>query len=1127
MAVTNTRGFHFLLAPQVAATSHWQNVSAPIVPQIAQAYAQIKQQQKYVDILHTSCIHLRTFSSGMEPDPLDFGARYDPNPPAIHLTDFNTDATLSRRTAPSQQSNKQKLHSIIRKRSFDDDEDDLEPTKKSRVEGEELIDGDEDAAWAFKRGSKRGLTTEEDDEGYESTRGDKRPRNTSRDKTPEDQVMEDELDADDVTELRSIPRGKKRDRAEAGSTFGGDDDEMDDDQSDGKASRRRKRKMISKRKSDAHAPARGRKRDRDADIEESEDEDVQKLHVSRKKRGKKNGEDEGDGSDVSMSDSLVSRGSYVKGRRIGEEWEVNGVLYKVGINGQRLRQALVKKARNKFPMVSPSWFCYKISMLMSKQPKDSQHPDREANLEVFVETWLTENEYKEAKERHELAWQDTPKRSVEPETPGDVQDSPSIKGKNLLWASAAAQESPAPKRRPFRESIATTVGLRIDAFPDASTTSRRRVASAYNPLPQTGAMESPTRNGGFRTFSKWEKQDLEAEAMAKMRAKLQEQKKASSSDPKSVGLGAPPLAASASAPGPTNTGSAASFTFAKPADKPGPTPVTASFSLGALPSMSAPAKPADSSKPSSFPLSTPAPGGDSKIQPSISFNKPSGDAQPSSSNISTSMSFPLLPSSQPDPSKPVSAVPAPSGSSNMTNFFAPKTGSSTVASTTPAPSGAPAAVATMTPVYGFNAPNGGFPTSGVPSATTNAATTSPFSFGNDQVGKASASPFSGGAQSDQKKSEPEKPAQSSESGGSLLGRMSGFTATAAQPASRSFTSPTTTTPSGSPFSFGKTNAPGADPAKPTSTFGSANATNESVKPTSVFGLSNTASEPSKPAPAFSISSTPQIGAPAQAPGSTTSASAPKFNFGFPKSSSPSSVPGASSGSTAAPEPSKPIASAFGFNVPQTSGTTPAPVESSSGAAAGPKFKFNMTNMTNGGSTFGSTNSLGGATAAKPNAFSPFANSSNASGPTNPFSTTLATSPNPAPPKTSLFGNVGGGSTTSSAVNNSADVKPPSSFGGNTATSTPSGSGAPTASTGTPQPTPFTFSFGGTPSSSNAAAPSPFGAQPSTAPTSNGGTQSIFSKPSTTPSAFGFGNNASSGSGVFGGFGQSGQKQEKK
>jgi hypothetical protein len=39
---------------------------------------------------------------------------------------------------------------------------------------------------------------------------------------------------------------------------------------------------------------------------------------------------------------------------------------------------------------------------------------------VFVETWLTEEQYKEAKDRQQLAWQDSPAASAEPETPGNV-----------------------------------------------------------------------------------------------------------------------------------------------------------------------------------------------------------------------------------------------------------------------------------------------------------------------------------------------------------------------------------------------------------------------------------------------------------------------------------------------------------------------------------------------------------------------------------------------------------------------------------------------------------------------------------------------------------------------------------
>jgi hypothetical protein len=64
LAMTDTRGFHSLLAPQVATTSHWQNASVPIVPQIAQAYAQIKQQQqKYVDIFRTLVATTQTLRS--------------------------------------------------------------------------------------------------------------------------------------------------------------------------------------------------------------------------------------------------------------------------------------------------------------------------------------------------------------------------------------------------------------------------------------------------------------------------------------------------------------------------------------------------------------------------------------------------------------------------------------------------------------------------------------------------------------------------------------------------------------------------------------------------------------------------------------------------------------------------------------------------------------------------------------------------------------------------------------------------------------------------------------------------------------------------------------------------------
>ena len=53
------------------------------------------------------------------------------------------------------------------------------------------------------------------------------------------------------------------------------------------------------------------------------------------------------------------------------------------------------------------------------QPVDSKHPDRSASVTAIVERWYTEEQYAEAKDAHELAWQDSDKSSAEPEIPSD------------------------------------------------------------------------------------------------------------------------------------------------------------------------------------------------------------------------------------------------------------------------------------------------------------------------------------------------------------------------------------------------------------------------------------------------------------------------------------------------------------------------------------------------------------------------------------------------------------------------------------------------------------------------------------------------------------------------------------
>lgn len=226
-----------------------------------------------------------------------------------------------------------------RKRALDDEEYDHEHAKKTRVEGEELIDGDEDSrfhAEGGKRAAKRVLG-----DGEEGRVADKRRKQRVVEVVD---VDEDEEMGEPVNKVR----GQKRDRGAGG-------DEEEEVREDEKSRKGHKRRTMQKRKSDV-AEKRGKKRDRDVEDvdspEEGEDEPLKRS--SKKKRGKKSTvvveEEKEDRNDVSM-DSPMSKDPLCKGKKIGEEWEVSGVRYKVGPNGDRLRQSLVKKARSKFIMV--------------------------------------------------------------------------------------------------------------------------------------------------------------------------------------------------------------------------------------------------------------------------------------------------------------------------------------------------------------------------------------------------------------------------------------------------------------------------------------------------------------------------------------------------------------------------------------------------------------------------------------------------------------------------------------------------------------------------------------------------------------------------------------------------------
>lgn len=210
-----------------------------------------------------------------------------------------------------------------------DDEADARPetlAKKSRVEDEEIINGDEEPEWRDdedemdidssvphgKRGSKR-MASLEDDEGLAQLRAerrDKRARKVSLEKqadVSDHDMDEDELE-DDLDYIHNASRGKKRDRAEAGSTFGGDDSLVDEDE---KPHRQRRRRVVSNKLS--QLSSRGQKRVRDIESLESDDSEVERpqREFTRKKRGKRSDEDI-----VPLSNDPLC-----KGRRIGEEWE--------------------------------------------------------------------------------------------------------------------------------------------------------------------------------------------------------------------------------------------------------------------------------------------------------------------------------------------------------------------------------------------------------------------------------------------------------------------------------------------------------------------------------------------------------------------------------------------------------------------------------------------------------------------------------------------------------------------------------------------------------------------------------------------------------------------------------------
>ncbi|TFY72962.1 hypothetical protein EVG20_g6 [Dentipellis fragilis] len=940
----------------------------------------------------------------------------------------------------------------------------------------------------FKRVAESG--EDGDLESNEGRPDEKRRRKVSASHPMEvdDDTSDDNMELDEISDMKTLGRGKKRDRAEAGSTFGGDDELFMDEQ-DGKRAHRHRRRRHRK----SSLLIRGQKRGRETDSVESDESDDHRRSRRRTTPQPRDSVTSAE-SDVSMDDILLSKDPLCKGRRVGDEWESHGVQFKVGPNGERLRKVLVKEDRRKFNM-----------------PVDSSHPDRAVNVTVIVERWYTEEAYLNAKEHRELAWQDEAKSPVEPQTPGDDSFYRDGNGKDLLWMSDSSRGSPVGKRGLSAQSVATNLGLRISSLvPTQQPPPGRRVSSLYNSTVMPPPEGSPKLRSS-KSYSRWEKQEMEAEAMDRIRRKIEEEKaKKAAKEAEVALLTAPKAKAPAFTPSP--------LSFTKPVEAPSQKEGLALPAISmqtSAPTAEPKGKAAAPSAPSPFSFAAPAASSAQAPASTAEADKskaPSGPA--SGAGPASPFSFaPAAPSTAPPPSgQPKPSVPTSSGS-GIPNFFGIKG-----AATSSTPSTAPTT----------NAP---------PPAASTPEVKSPFSFG----GAKDTGPSLGFGQQ-----KPDQP-----SGPSLLNRMS-------QPSQFPSSSPAADTTKGTASPFGKpseTSVPGAQ-GHPTPSTGS----DASSKPKFNFGFSgksdSTPVTTAGAAPSGNVTSSFSFGPAKDKPTSTDSAKpAAPSPFGTPAAKSPFGGFGSGDNSNPfAPKPATPPTggSVFGSTpAASTAAEAPKPVFSfkPTGSSAGkqPESSSTMTNPaganTSGekpksaffapsgsGSMFGKP-AAENATPAQPPAassfsfggFNPAPQSSGTTKPVFSFANNSASSTNDANKPASPFGTNAGtsaqpakGSFGFTSTTNDAN-KPASPFGGAAASAGAKGA--------------FSSGFGSTSNNATAPAPSMFGGAPSNAGT-NPATEpakntSVFGSQSTTPSAFGFGKPASSSGSFTFGSSNAGQQSSNK
>ena len=279
----------------------------------------------------------------------------------LHSGSSNADLTNRKRLDETKGD-----HSLPERRKYhhvDNDDGDGEDrtSKRTRVDGEDLIDGDNDAPWmpggsrhpslqVPKRGSKRHANHEE--EGDWEMSQDKRARKGSLAVPESDPMDDDDVDmAYDSSNVDLQPtRGTKRDRDDPDYVR----DDLSESSDELQRSQPSRKRRADGRRQDDETFSRSRKRDRSPEKPDNEGgSDAQTMRHKRGRRHKDREQGVTGSADASESDDIPDfiEDPTCGGRRVGEIWEVSGQSFKVGLDGRRLRHALVKQQRSKFPMV--------------------------------------------------------------------------------------------------------------------------------------------------------------------------------------------------------------------------------------------------------------------------------------------------------------------------------------------------------------------------------------------------------------------------------------------------------------------------------------------------------------------------------------------------------------------------------------------------------------------------------------------------------------------------------------------------------------------------------------------------------------------------------------------------------